>query len=585
MQNFEENLASRVNGSLQPLLGVSVTVKTALGLLATIYSDNGATTQGNPMTTDANGRFGFYAANGDYVLTFSGPQIQTYERPIDLYDPDDAQPLTQAQAALPSAASRFGFQADGDGAQGRTVENKLRETVSVKDFGAVGNGVADDADAFQKAVNSLPANGGYIDVPDGAYLISVAPSVGTKSIEWDIGTGSVFTGAGAATFPRMATNPAQIAVGPYIRSQSREASPTGGGIAAWNVEMIQPADYVGQSVAAFFGASGSSTNPASNVWTLNPLIRANAGAAGTYQCLEIDVDCFSTAALVKGISLNGAGPENPDMALEIIRTGISRWARGIDINHSIDAIRVRTDGLVRAFVVGDVAGFVNTILSGRQLANGADSIVVQRTTDTSPAGFLYRAVNAANTDTLFSVDAAGQVFGTGATVKADQSGGFAALVMENSSTASVTTKTVTTQARGRDTANGLKVIGEFVMTPSNSNLIASSYTVRTRTADAMLDSWQIDTSGNALVMRLGSGLRVKEGSNAKQGTATLSGGTVVVANTSVTANSRIFLTSQFDGGTPGYLRVTARVPGTSFTVTSGSASDASTFAYQIFEPA
>jgi len=127
MQNFEENLASRVNGSLQPLLGVSVTVKTAQGLLATIYSDNGATTQGNPMTTDANGRFGFYAANGDYVLTFSGPQIQTYERPIDLYDPDDAQPFTQAQAALPSAASRVGFQPEGQGEAPMTIEQALNQ--------------------------------------------------------------------------------------------------------------------------------------------------------------------------------------------------------------------------------------------------------------------------------------------------------------------------------------------------------------------------------------------------------------------------------------------------------------------------
>ena len=160
MQNFEENLASRVNGSLQPLLGVSVTVKTAQGLLATIYSDNGATTQGNPMETDANGRFGFYAANGDYVLTFSGPQIHTYERPIDLYDPDDAQPFTQAQAALPSAASRVGFQADGEGAQGRTIENKLREIVSATDFGSLA--VIDATTVVQAAIDAVAATGGGI---------------------------------------------------------------------------------------------------------------------------------------------------------------------------------------------------------------------------------------------------------------------------------------------------------------------------------------------------------------------------------------------------------------------------------------
>lgn len=82
----------------------------------------------------------------------------------------------------------------------------------------------------------------------------------------------------------------------------------------------------------------------------------------------------------------------------------------------------------------------------------------------------------------------------------------------------------------------------------------------------------------------GFGLRVAEGANAKQGTAVLVAGTVVVANTSVTANSRIFLTSQADGGTPGFLRVSARVAGTSFTILSSSNTDTSTVAYEIFEP-
>lgn len=83
----------------------------------------------------------------------------------------------------------------------------------------------------------------------------------------------------------------------------------------------------------------------------------------------------------------------------------------------------------------------------------------------------------------------------------------------------------------------------------------------------------------------GRGLRVNEtAGNSKQGTATLVAGTVTVNNIAVTATSRIFLTSQVDGGTPGFLRVSSRVAGTSFTVTSSNAADTSTFAYEIFEP-
>lgn len=92
-------------------------------------------------------------------------------------------------------------------------------------------------------------------------------------------------------------------------------------------------------------------------------------------------------------------------------------------------------------------------------------------------------------------------------------------------------------------------------------------------------------NGNVAVNTVGSGLRVKEGSNAKQGTATLVAGSSVVANTSVTATSRILLTSNADGGTPGFLRVSARSAGVSFTITSSSGTDTSTVAYQIFEPA
>ena len=91
-------------------------------------------------------------------------------------------------------------------------------------------------------------------------------------------------------------------------------------------------------------------------------------------------------------------------------------------------------------------------------------------------------------------------------------------------------------------------------------------------------------SGHIDLTVAGSGLQIAEGSNAKQGTAVLVAGTVTVANTSVTANSRIFLTCQVPGGTPGFLRISARTAGTSFTILSSSGTDTSTVAYEIFEP-
>lgn len=78
--------------------------------------------------------------------------------------------------------------------------------------------------------------------------------------------------------------------------------------------------------------------------------------------------------------------------------------------------------------------------------------------------------------------------------------------------------------------------------------------------------------------------KVVEGSNAAMGVATLVGGTVVVANNKVTANSRIFLSHHTAGVTTGWLRVSARTAGTSFTILSSSGTDTSVVAYMIVEP-
>lgn len=91
------------------------------------------------------------------------------------------------------------------------------------------------------------------------------------------------------------------------------------------------------------------------------------------------------------------------------------------------------------------------------------------------------------------------------------------------------------------------------------------------------------STGNILVSTIGKGLQVKTGTNSKIGTAVLVAGTVTVPNTSVTANSRIFVTSNTDGGTPGWLRVSAKTVGTSFVITSSSVIDTSTVAWVIIE--
>ena len=144
---------------------------------------------------------------------------------------------------------------------------------------------------------------------------------------------------------------------------------------------------------------------------------------------------------------------------------------------------------------------------------------------------------------------------------------------------SSTNSVLATNVNGADANDRFRLLGNGNMQFGPGTALRDSTWGRIGTA-------QIGTSDSDLIIGLaGKGLRVKEGTNAKMGTSALVAGTVTVANTSVTAVSRIVVTSQADSGTPGWLRVSARTAGTSFTITSSSASDTSTVAWMIVEPA
>jgi hypothetical protein len=57
----------------------------------------------------------------------------------------------------------------GTAESSQTVENKLRQTVSIKDFGAVGDGTANDTAAIQAAINAVSVSGGTLFFPVGVY--------------------------------------------------------------------------------------------------------------------------------------------------------------------------------------------------------------------------------------------------------------------------------------------------------------------------------------------------------------------------------------------------------------------------------
>jgi len=101
-------------------------------------------------------------------------------------------------------ATKLNFLQTGTSAVARTVDSKLKDVVSVKDFGAVGDGVANDTAAIQAALNT----GKNVFIPSGNYLISSSLNF-TANNQTLTGEGFAAINVATAT-PTANTNMSQI---------------------------------------------------------------------------------------------------------------------------------------------------------------------------------------------------------------------------------------------------------------------------------------------------------------------------------------------------------------------------------------
>jgi hypothetical protein len=101
-----------------------------------------------------------------------------------------------------TGSSLIGHIASGTGAVATTVQSKLRESVSVLDFGAVGNGVTDDTAAIQAAITATKNAGKILSFPAGSYRV-------TSSLIMDA-VGMSFIGDGGGGNTRSATGSAGV---------------------------------------------------------------------------------------------------------------------------------------------------------------------------------------------------------------------------------------------------------------------------------------------------------------------------------------------------------------------------------------
>lgn len=151
---------------------------------ATTYADNlGVTFNPNPIILDAAGRtpdeiWLDSLLSYKFVLkTSTDVLLGTYD---NLYGMASGAEINALKTALSSSsgASQVGFLQAGTGAVATTVQTKLREQVSVKDYGATGDGVTDDTAFIQNAINANP--GRTIFFPSGTYKIT-AITVSSRS--------------------------------------------------------------------------------------------------------------------------------------------------------------------------------------------------------------------------------------------------------------------------------------------------------------------------------------------------------------------------------------------------------------------
>lgn len=152
--------------------------------LVTYTDQAGTSANTNPVILDARGEASVWLGTGPYKLRL------TTATDVDIWTVDDiySEGALSMQELLSSAGSSLvGFIQSGTGATYRTVQSKLRDTVSVKDFGAVGDGVADDTAAIQAAINT----GKDVIFPDSRYRITAQLTVGSQKLFGGVGAKAI----------------------------------------------------------------------------------------------------------------------------------------------------------------------------------------------------------------------------------------------------------------------------------------------------------------------------------------------------------------------------------------------------------
>jgi hypothetical protein len=191
----------------------------------------------------------------------------------------------QTLTTIGSNAVAIAYEPAGTGAVVTNVQAKLRETVSVKDFGAVGDGVADDTTAFQNAINAVSDNG-LVLVPAGDYVVTAVTS--TKNILW-VASSAKLNGSNMSKLSMTDNLPALNSPFAIISNLASNVAGQNAGIKV----VVGPNDVAtpgaNDFVAGTFFTSSSATR--GGLWGINVLaLQDPSGLDGIVRAAEFEVN-------------------------------------------------------------------------------------------------------------------------------------------------------------------------------------------------------------------------------------------------------------------------------------------------------